>query len=48
MPGKNSWTYKELKDAIVRDEVLEGTDTKPIDLILRLYQRMEEKLNNLT
>ena len=34
MKGKNSWTYKEYKQAIVEDKCLENTNLNPIDTLL--------------
>lgn len=34
--GKNSWTWGEVRDAILKDECLEETDSNPIDMILNL------------
>lgn len=35
--GKNSWTWGEVRDAILADKYLEETHYNPIDIILKLY-----------
>ena len=38
-PGKNSWTWKEYKEAVVNDTDLEGCeDSNPIDTLLDLEE----------
>ena len=39
-PGKNAWTCGEYKKAVENDEVLEGTDSNPIDELLMLAEYM--------
>lgn len=52
-PGKNTWTWKELKDAVLSDTELEGGGGNPIDDVLaleRYYNKMgkslADKINN--
>lgn len=40
--GKNSWTWKEYKEAIVNDTSLKEIDYNPIDSILRLDKYLIE------
>ena len=49
MPGKNSWTWKEYKEAILNDTILEGTeDMNPIDSLLRYEDyRLERGLTSM-
>ena len=45
-PGKNSWTWKEYKEAVVNDTDLEGCeDSNPIDAFLNL-EEWKKKHNN--
>ena len=36
-PGKNSWTYKEVKDAILEDKPLEDSNNNIIDMVIEYY-----------
>ena len=49
MPGKNSWTWKEYKEAVINDTNLEGTeDMNPIDSILKYDEyRLERGLKSM-
>ena len=49
MPGKNSWTWKEYKEAILNDTILEGTEhMNPIDSLLRHEDyRLEHGLRSM-
>lgn len=40
--GKCSWTYKEAKESILRDEYLEGTNNNLIDMVLN-YENYKNK-----
>ena len=47
MPGKNSWTWKEYKEAVENDKPLENTDMNPIDSLLRYEEyRLEHGLKS--
>lgn len=35
-PGKNSWTWKELRESVINDTPLDGTNTNPIDDVLAM------------
>lgn len=41
-PGKNSWTWREMLEAIIEDKPLEDTDYNYIDGILNLEQWIKE------
>ncbi len=41
--GKNSWTKKEVYDAVVADCSLEGSDYNPIDSLLRFEEWKKNK-----
>lgn len=41
--GKNTWTAREYKEALMNDITLEGTDVNPIDGILNLEKYYNEK-----
>lgn len=43
MPGKNTWTAKEYKDAIINDTWLENTTENPIDAIINFYNWQKRK-----
>lgn len=49
MPGKNSWTWKEYKEAVVNDTDLEGCkNSNPIDSLLRYEEyRLERGLESM-
>lgn len=47
MPGKNSWTAKEYKEAILKDKCLENTNSKPIDDYLKLEKWYNERGKSL-
>ena len=40
--GKNSWTWGELRDAILADKYLEETHDNPIDMLLK-YEEWKNK-----
>lgn len=40
--GKCSWTYKEAKESILKDECLEGTNNNLIDMVLD-YENYKNK-----
>ena len=42
MPGKNSWTYLEAIESIIKDEPMENTSDNPIDDII-LYEKYTEE-----
>lgn len=42
MPGKNSWTYLEVIESIIKDEPLENTSGNPIDDVI-LYEKYTEE-----
>lgn len=45
-PGKNSWTWKEYKEAVMNDTDLEGCeDSNPIDTLLDLENWRKEQNN---
>lgn len=46
MPGKNTWTWREELEAIIKDKPLENTNENFIDGILRLEQWEKEKNQN--
>lgn len=48
MPGKNIWTAKEYKDAIINDTWLENTTENPIDAIINFYNWQKRKENHET
>ena len=44
--GKDHWTYKEVREAIVNDNYLDGLDnSNPIDGAIRYYKWKEEQKN---
>ena len=43
-PGKNSWTYKEAKEAILEDKPLEDSNNNIIDMIIE-YDEYAKKHN---
>lgn len=44
--GKNSWTWKEYKEAVINDTDLEGCEySNPIDSVLRLDKWKKEHNN---
>jgi len=45
--GKNTWTAREYKEALMNDITLEGTDDNPIDGILNLEKYYNEKSKSL-
>ena len=49
MPGKNSWTWKEYKEAIINDTDLEGCeDSNPIDSLIRYDEyRLEHGMESM-
>jgi len=47
MPGKNSWTAKEYKEAILEDKCLENTKSNPIDDYFALEKRYNERGKSL-
>ena len=49
MPGKNSWTYKEYKEAVINDTDLEGCeDSNPIDSLIKYDEyRLERGLESM-
>ena len=49
MPGKNSWTWKEYKEAVINDTDLEGCkDSNPIDMLLDYEEyRLERGLESM-
>jgi hypothetical protein len=49
MPGKNSWTYKEYKEAVINDTDLEGCeDSNPIDSLIRYDEyRLEHGMESM-
>ena len=42
--GKNTWTLKEYRDAIINDAPMEGTNTSPIDDFIK-YRKYINELN---
>jgi hypothetical protein len=48
MPGKNTWTAKEYKDAIINDTWLENTTENPIDAIINFYNWQKRKEDHET
>jgi hypothetical protein len=49
MPGKNFWTYKEYKDAVINDTDLDGCeDSNPIDSLIRYDEyRLERGMESM-
>ena len=48
MPGKNHWSWKEYKEAIINDTNLEESETNPIDAILSYNKyRIEHGMSSL-
>ena len=43
--GKNSWTYREMYNAIKEDKPLEGSELNEIDSMMRYYEWKEKKKN---
>ena len=43
-PGKNSWTWKELRESVVNDIPLDGTNTNPIDDVLAMEKWKKEHI----
>ena len=41
MPGKNSWTYQEMRDAVEKDEVPENYGNNPIDEFIHFIEFTE-------
>ncbi len=41
--GKNTWTAKEYKDAVINDTCLENTTENPIDSIINFYNWQKKK-----
>lgn len=41
--GKNSWTFREMYDAISKDEEPEEYGTNPIDTLIRFYEWKEKR-----
>lgn len=42
-PGKNSWTWKEVRESTINDSPLEGcNDTNFIDYVLAMHKWREE------
>lgn len=44
-PGKNSWTWKELRESVINDIPLDGTNTNPIDDVLEMEKWKKEHAN---
>ena len=42
MPGKNSWTYLEAIESIIKDEPMENTSCNPIDDVILWEKHAEE------
>ena len=40
--GKNSWTFKEAKESVIKDKCLEDSNTNPIDMILEFEEYAKE------
>lgn len=43
MPGKNTWTFKEAKEAVENDISLEGINDNLIDDILKLDEYLQQQ-----
>lgn len=43
-PGKNSWTWKELRESVINDMPLDDTNTNPVDDVLAMEKWTETKL----
>ena len=41
--GKNSWTFREMYDAISKDEEPEEYGTNPIDTLIHFYEWKEKR-----
>ncbi len=41
-PGKNTWTFKEAKEAVEQDKSLEGINDNLIDDILKLDEYLQQ------
>ena len=41
--GKNSWTYREMYDAVAKDEEPENFGKNPIDSLIHYYEWKEKK-----
>lgn len=41
--GKNSWTFREMYDAISKDEEPEEYGANPIDTLIRFYEWKEKR-----
>ena len=44
--GKNSWTFREMYDAVAKDEEPEEFGKNPIDTLLRYYEWKDKKNKN--
>ena len=40
--GKNTWTYQEMRDAVEKDEILEGYGRNPIDEFIHFIEYTEK------
>lgn len=45
-PGKNSWTWKEFREAVINDIPLDGTNTNLIDDVLAI-EKWKKNVKNM-